>query len=144
MKKIILPLVALTTLALGSCNMANDDDYKNLATDMCDCVNKNTKGLSPEMQDIFKNYANDPNMMQTKMQEYTMNNMEAAMKDMEKMEKIGTDIEACAKDLEKKYDNLYTADNEKEVEKKMIEILKKEKGCELTYALFQIASREGK
>ena len=94
MKKFILPLLVMT-VALGSCNMANEDDYKNLATDMCDCVNKNVTGLSPEVRDIYVKYAEDPNQMQTKMQEYYMNHMDAAAKDMAVMEKVGENIDNC-------------------------------------------------
>ena|SRR6218665_551298 len=142
MKKLILPLLVMTA-ALGSCNMANEDDYKNLATDMCDCVNKNVTGLSPEVRDIYVKYAEDPNEMQTKMQEYYMNHMDAAAKDMAAMEKVGENIDKCVEKLEKKYEDLYTSDDKKEVENKIVKILATEKGCELTHALFTIASREG-
>src|SRR5688572_247474 len=82
MKKFILPLLALT-IALGSCNMANDDDYKNLSKDMCDCVNKNSKGLSTGMRDAIIKSSADGADMEAMMQEQVMKNPEQGMKDVE-------------------------------------------------------------
>ena len=143
MKKFILPLLVMT-VALGSCNMANDDDYKNLSKDMCDCVNKNGKDLSDGMRDVLIKSGKDGSQMETLMQEHFMKDPAAAAQDISALEKIGTEMDACVADLEKKYDKIYTTDKEDEVKKKVLDILAKEKGCELTYALMQIGLREGK
>ncbi len=50
MKKFILPFIAITALSLGSCNMAGDDEYTKMSSDMCDCMTKASKDISPEMQ----------------------------------------------------------------------------------------------
>lgn len=143
MKKFILPLLVMT-VALGSCNMANDDDYKNLSKDMCDCVNKNAKGMSDGMRDVLIKSGKDGSNMEALMQEHMMKNPEQGMEDINALTKIGEGMDACVNDLEKKYKDIYTNDSEKEVQEKVIAILKAEKGCELTYALMQIGLREGK
>jgi len=144
MRKLILPLLVMV-VGLGSCNMANDDDYKNVADDMCNCVNKNVTGLSKEFKEIYSKYgAGDQATLEAKMQEYMMNDFEGAMKDMGQMEQVGAKIETCMKDSKKKYKELYTSDNEKEVQNKVLKELKDAKGCELSYALFSMGMKAGK
>ena len=52
MKKLFILLPALA-LSLFACNVAGDEDYKALAKDACDCVNKSTESLSPEMKKVI-------------------------------------------------------------------------------------------
>lgn len=141
MKKFILPLLGLT-LALGSCNMANDDDYKNMAKDMCDCVNKHADGISDGMRDAIINSSKDGANMEAVVQAQVMKDPEQGMKDVEAIMAVAEGVDQCGKDIEKKYKDVYTSETEKEVQDKLIKVLEKEKGCEFTYALMKIGMKE--
>lgn len=141
MKKFILPLLGLT-LALGSCNMANDDDYKNMAKDMCDCVNKHADGLSAGMREAIIASSKDGANMEAVVQAQVMKDPEQGMKDVEAIMAVAEGVEQCGKDIEKKYKDVYTDKTQTEVEKKLIDVLKAEKGCDFTYALMKIGMKE--
>ena len=143
MKKFILPLLVLT-LALGSCNMANDDDYKNLSKDLCDCVNTNAKDLSPAMREaIIKSDASGSGIEQV-MTEAMAKDPEQGMKDYTAIMTLVNGMGTCVKDLEKKYKDIYTNDSEAEMQKKLLEVFKQEKGCDLTYAIMKMGLEEQK
>jgi hypothetical protein len=142
MKKFILPLFVMT-LALGSCNMANEDDYKNLAKDMCDCVNKHAAGLSDGMRETLIAASKDGADSEKLMGDQIMKDVEQGLKDQQALEKIGTEVETCISSLEKKYEDIYTDDTEAEIQKKIVAELKIAKGCELTHALIKISQKAG-
>jgi len=141
MKRFILPLLGLT-LALGSCNMANDDDYKNMSKDMCDCVNKNSNGISAGMRDAIIKASKDGANMESLVQEQVMKDPEQGMKDVEAIMGLAEGMEKCGTDLETKYKDVYTNDTEKEVQDKLMKIIETEKGCEFTAALMKIGMKE--
>lgn len=142
MKKFIFPLFIMT-LTLGSCNMANDDDYKNLAKDMCDCVNKHATGLSDGMRNVLIESGKDGADGAKLMEEYYKKDLEQGLKDQQALEKIGVESDECITNLQKKYADINTNDSEAEVQNKLIAELKKQKGCELTHALIKISQKAG-
>src|SRR3989344_6011342 len=103
MKKLFYILLAPVVLSLGACNMADDSDYENMANDICDCVNKNTDGISDGIE--------------TANQEIAMEDPAQAMKDAEEMMGLQANMTKCGEDLEKKYEKVYSSDTEAEVQK---------------------------
>lgn len=144
MKKFLLLLSVSTAVLVTSCNMANDADYDAMATDMCDCVNKSSKGISDNMKDAIVKSEKDGTDMQTAMTEVMMKDLKTGMADAQAMIDLGKEMETCSKDLEKKYDQVYTSESEDQVIEKILNTLKAKEGCEFTYALMKMGAKEMK
>lgn len=138
MKK-LLYLALPVALGLGACNMAGDEDYDNMANDICDCMNKNTASVSDGMKTAIIDAVSSNKNPEQAMQEIAMKDPEQAMKDGQAMIDAGPKVETCITDLEKKYENVYSNETESEVEKRLLETLKKNKSCEWTYALYKMS-----
>lgn len=141
MKKLFYILIAPVVLSLGACNMADDSDYENMATDICDCVNKNTGGISEGMKTAIVDAVNSGKDVETAIQEVAMKDPAQAMKDAEEMMGLEAGMTKCGEDLEKKYENVYSSDSEAEVQKKLVETLKKNKSCAFTYAMYKLGTQ---
>jgi hypothetical protein len=144
MKKLLLLLTVSSAVLVTSCNMASDADYDAMATDMCDCVNKSSDGISDNMKDAIIKSEKDGTDMQAAMTEVMMKDLKTGMADAQAMIDLGKDMETCSKDLEKKYDKVYTSESEDEVIDKILTTLKAKKGCEFTYALMKMGAKEMK
>ncbi|WP_343605645.1 hypothetical protein [Fluviicola sp.] len=144
MKKLILLLSISSAVLVTSCNMANDADYDAMAQDMCDCVTKSSKGISDEMKNAIIKSEKDGTDMQAAMTEIMMKDLEKGMADAQAMIDLGKDMEACSKDLEKKYDKVYTTEDQDVVIEKILNALKAKKGCEFSYALMKVGAKEMK
>ena len=138
MKK-LLYLALPVALGLGACNMAGDDDYENMANDICDCMNKNTETVSDDMKKAIIDAVDSGKAPDEAMQEIAMKDPAQAMKDGQAMMDAGPKVEKCVTDLEKKYENVYSNETEAEVEKRLLETLKKNESCEWTYALYKLS-----
>jgi hypothetical protein len=141
MKKLFYVLLAPVVLSLGACNMADDADYENMANDICDCVNKNTDGISEGMKTAIVDAVNSGKDVETAIQEIAMKDPAQAMKDAEQMMNLDAGMTKCGEDLEKKYENVYSSDTEAEVQKKLVETLKKNKSCSFTYAMYKLGTQ---
>jgi hypothetical protein len=132
-----LCLVAL----LGSCNYATEADYNEISDDLCDCFNKEINKLSPTMQSILTTPNLSEALIEKKVEEAIMADPTVAA-DIEKdglaMQNMEKSMEGCLKTIEKKYDNVFTMDNEKEVQKKLIDIMKSKPNCAIFYNLAQL------
>ncbi|GAB5416607.1 MAG: hypothetical protein Crog4KO_34310 [Crocinitomicaceae bacterium] len=137
MKKLfILPALALSLFA---CNVADDADYKALAKDACDCVNKSTDQLSPEMMQVIVDSEGDETKLQELMAAYASENPMQAMQDAQAMQgSMVTDITTCMEGLEKKYDDVYSTDSEAEIQKKILDELKAMDDCKSSYAFMKM------
>ena len=122
--------------------MASDADYDAMATDMCDCVNKSSGGISDNMKDAIIKSEKDGTDMQAAVTEVMMKDLKTGMADAQAMTDLGKDMEICSKDLEKKYDQVYTSESEDEVINKILTTLKAKQGCEFTYALMKMGAKE--
>lgn len=138
MKKLFYFALPLA-LGLGACNMAGDEDYDNMANDICDCMNKNTASVSDGMKSAIIDAVSSGKNAEQAMQEIAMKDPEQAMKDGQAMIDAGPKVETCITDLEKKYENVYSNETESEVEKRLLETLKKNKSCEWTYSLYKMS-----
>lgn len=137
MKKLLYVLCPVV-LALGACNMADDKDFDNMAADVCGCVNSNTGELSEGMKKTIIDADKSGQDLQEAVMAYAMKNPEQGMKDAEAMTNLEKGMEGCMKDLEKKYDNVYSADSEEEIQKKLVEKLAANKDCAFTYAIVKM------
>lgn len=142
MKKLILLLSISSAVLVTSCNMASDADYDAMAQDMCDCVTKSSKGISDEMKNAIIKSEKDGTDMQTAMTEVMMKDLKNGMADAQAMIDLGKDMETCSKDLEKKYDKVYTTESQEVVIDKILKTLKAKKGCEFTYALMKVGAEQ--
>ena len=130
-----LLFIATVLVGLSACNMADDADYKGMASDMCGCFNDATAGLSDEGRKAIEDAGQNDTDMQAALMEYAQENPMQAMQDGQVLSSLGeADVMACISDLEKKYDDVYTTDSEKEVQDKLMEVMKDMKECKLTYA----------
>lgn len=144
MKKLLLLLTVSSAVLVTSCNMASDADYDAMATDMCDCVNKSSDGISDNMKDAIVKSEKDGTDMQAAVTEVMMKDLKTGMADAQAMIDLGKDMETCSKDLEKKYNQVYTSESEDEVIEKILTTLKAKQGCEFTYALMKMGAKEMK
>ncbi|XOV66839.1 MAG: hypothetical protein ACFHU9_14530 [Fluviicola sp.] len=135
-KLLILPVLAM---ALFACNMASDEDYKNMAQDVCDCINKSAGGVSDKGMDIILDSGGDQQKIMDGFQSYAMEDMAGATADMQAFEKFGSEAGTCIENLKDKYDDVYTSDNEEEVQDKMLEAMKGLKGCGDSYKLLDMS-----
>jgi len=141
MKKLIY-LLCPAILALGACNVADDKDYDNMAADICDCVNKSTTGISDGMKSTLIQADKEGKDLQTAVTEYMMKDPEQGMKDAEAMMGLETGMSGCMKDLEKKYNDVYSTESEKEVQDKLMAKLKTNKDCAFTYTIAKMGMEE--
>ena len=133
MKHTLWILALSASILVSSCNnMAGDDDYSNAAADICDCVNKATKNLSPEFKQLMEN-PND----QEAITKWAEENPGEALESLASVGDMQTNIESCMKNLETKYKDLYTNDSEKEVLNKLMDKLKENSSCRFTYKVMQ-------
>jgi len=135
MKKLfILPALALSLFA---CNVADDADYEAVAKDTCDCVNKSTEALSPEMMQVIADSNGDETKLQDLMSKYASENPMQAMQDAQLLQgAFVQDLTECMEGVEKKYDDLYA--NEEEAEKNIMAALEKMDDCKTTYAILKM------
>ena len=139
MKALLTIFILLSSFWLSAQDTkASSKDYENLASDMCACVNKNSSALPTEMKEIYIKYADSSDVMISKLSDYYANHIDEVSKNLEMMDKMGTDIDLCMEDLEKKYASLYADESQENIEAVLMEILRTKSGCELTYALLKI------
>jgi hypothetical protein len=144
MKKIFLTLTIASGLMLGACNMADDADYDAMATDMCDCVNKSSGGISAGTKDAIVTAVKENRNIETAMSEMMEKNPEQTMADANAMMELSTNMESCISGLEKKYDKVYSAESEDQVMNRILETLKDKNGCDFAYALMKLGKEEMK
>ena len=129
----------ISALFLG-CNYANEEDFENLAVDMCDCFSDVTSELSPRGTEIFLDAANEGSDYRESFKEYMSEDPDAAYNDQIVLLKMADKkTTKCIKNLEKRYKKLYSLKTEKEIQKELIQQLDGKKGCELTQAIAKMS-----
>lgn len=142
MNKLFYLLICPAVLSLGACNMAGDKDYENMATDICDCVNKSTTGISDGMKDAVVDAVKNGKNLEAALTEKMMEDPEQGMKDAQAMTQLETGLTGCMNTLEKKYDDVYTSESETEVQQKLMVTLEKNQSCPFTHAIFKLGVQE--
>jgi len=130
--------MAATALVIGSCNLAGEDDYQNLANDMCGCVNESTNGLLPEFKDAIISSDGDMTKFQNSLAEFTQKNPEKAQQQAQEFMEMGTKMQTCMKNLQTKYKDVYSHEKEEVIQQKMLDALKSNNDCKFTYSLMKI------
>jgi hypothetical protein len=140
MKKVFYFAAGL--VLFSACNFAGEEDYKNVAKDLCDCAAKSSSAISPGMNkaivDMSKTGGDIEAVMKTRAEADPM----MAIKDAEGLMSYATTLQKCTKDLEGKYKNLQTLDQDKDVQDKMLKAFEEQKGCELTAAMMKLGLKE--
>ena len=134
MKKLLL----ITTLLVGitACNIADDGDYNEMATDMCECFNEGLEGLSDGGKRAIVDAGKNDSDMQAALMEYGQEHTMEAMQDAKVLESLQDgNVMECVGGLEKKYEDVYSSDSDEVKQEKLVEAMKGIKICELTYAL---------
>ena len=138
MKKLLF--IPAIVLGLAACNTASDKDYENMTTDLCECMNSSTEGLSDDMKNTLIDAGKNGEDIQAAIEKLAMDKPMQTMQDGQLLMQIGEDMQnGCLKDLEKKYENVYTLESEADVQKKIVETMEGKDGCGLTYAILKMA-----
>lgn len=127
-KNFYLVLASVSVIfSASSCNMNQE---KEMAADVCGCTSQLEKQLSPEFVKLIVETTDAPNpeqAMQEKIDAMEMEEMLAIVADMKVVNEIENDkgeFSACMKELEKKYDNAYTLDEEESMKIVLAEMQK--------------------
>lgn len=142
MKKIfILPLLSL---ALFSCNMADDKDYESMAKDLCRCFDESLDGISERGENILIESAGNDFNFQEEFDLYQKEDAQGAVNDMLILANLETSLNTCGEKLKKKYENVYSNESEEEVLKRIIDKLNDLDGCEIAKIAMNAAYQEEK
>ena len=133
-------LLFITTILIGlsGCNRADDADYTEIADEMCGCFNEATAGLSEEGRNVIIKAGKSDIDFEIALTEYAQEEPVKGMQDNLVLMHLGEQAFVdCMSDIQTKYDEVYTTDSEDEVLQKVIKIMQKNKGCDLTYAIIK-------
>ena len=134
-----LLISAITTLILFSCqNIASEKDYKNVTKDVCQCITKVTDKISPQLLNIIALSSSDEKAAEAAMAQYMEDDPMNALTEIMVIDSLGKSMESCISDLEKKYGDLYSLENDKEIQNKVLEIMKNDKSCSTAYGLMKL------
>jgi hypothetical protein len=129
-------------MIFSACNMAGEEDYKNVAKDLCDCTAKSSSAISPEMSKAIVESSKSGKDIEAVMKAKAEADPMLALKDAEGLMKYASALQKCTKDLEGKYKDLQTLDKDKEVQDKMLKAFEEQKGCELTAAMMKLGLQQ--
>lgn len=123
-------------MSLFACNMASQEDYDNMAKDMCGCVEESLEGMSDRGKQIMEDSDGDDVKMQEDFMAYMIEDSEGAEADMMVLGKMRLSLTSCGEKLEKKYDDVYSNESEDEIMKKLVEAVNNlDDGCKITKIL---------
>jgi len=146
MKKILFVIVVPALMLLWvSCKSA-DKKADEIAADMCNCFKSLEANLSNDTKKIVDNAANatDPEKSLKDdvmaLGEEKGQQIGQEMSSLGDMENESSETGRCIKDVEKKYKNAYTLDEEKTTQK-IIKELEGKSGCSFTASLLKLGLR---
>lgn len=134
MKKYVY-VTLIAGFTIGSCNLADKDDYANVAEDMCSCLNSKSEDISQGMKTAIIDAVEKNQTIEHAMEAYALQNPDSMENDIIAMAQLGESFEACGVDLEVKYKDLYTNDSDKEIQRRLLEALNKNQKCKWTAAI---------
>ncbi|MFM7725983.1 MAG: hypothetical protein ACKO7B_04725, partial [Flavobacteriales bacterium] len=123
--------------SLASCNVADKDDYARVAEDICGCVNSKSEDISQGMKTAVIDAVENNQEIEASIDAFAEENPDQALKDGLAMMELGERIEGCIADLETKYKDLYSNESDEEIERRLLEALRKNKECKWTHALIK-------
>ena len=143
MKKHSLVIVAGSLFLLASSCKSADKNADKIAADFCNCFSDLEKNLSSDTKKIFTSAANAADPTTTMQKDLMALDPEKQQKVSEELQSLGdiedanSSIGRCMKDVEKKYDNAYSMNEDKTV-RKIVAELEKKSGCEFTASLMKV------
>lgn len=129
-------------ISIISCSTA-DQKVPQMAADFCNCFSKMEKDLSESTKNIMAkaSEAADPEKsIQNAVLAMNEEDQVAIAEEMEgfsEMEDENSEIGKCIKNVEKKYDNAYTFNQDKFAQK-VIKELESKQGCDFTASLLKL------
>lgn len=141
MKKLVFLFAVSSAVLLTSFLDKSDPDYGTLAQDICDCVNKSSADIPDKLKKLVIQSENDGTDLEVALQDYLMQDSESATEDVEALIHLGEKMEPCLEQLEKKYSEIYSNEDEAEIIKNVINALKAKQDCEFTYAIMWLGAK---
>lgn len=129
-------------LLLVSCKSA-DKNADAIAADMCNCFKSLETNLSNDAKNVVKNAANAADPVKSlkddvmALGEEKGQQVGVEMQSLGDMENESSETGRCIKDVEKKYKNAYTMNEEKTLQK-IIKELEGNPGCSFTASLLKL------
>jgi len=143
MKRSLVAVLAMTvSILMSSCKSA-DKNAGNIAADYCDCLRSLEKNMSEDSKKIITNAVNADDPSQSIQNDVIALGAERGKEIGEEMQAVGdmdnenSEIGRCINKVEKKYNDTYTANEEKTL-RKIIKELDNKPGCTLTAALLKL------
>lgn len=140
-----LIVLSFMSLIVASCSTA-DKKVPQIAEDFCNCFSKMEKEMSAESKRIFKTAANasDPEQVLQdellKLEGETQTQVNEEFMAFGELEDENSEVGRCMKSVEKKYDNSYTF-NESKFMDKVIKELENKLGCDFTASLLKVGKK---
>ncbi|AEA42238.1 hypothetical protein [Fluviicola taffensis] len=146
MRKILVFGLLSCLIINSSCSNieANDADYDALAQDMCECASPHTSKISKEMRQAMITSEKEGTNVQAAMNAVFVKDPKSGVADMHAIDELGIELKKCSERLNSKYSAVYTNESEEDVIQKLLNALKKRRGCEFTYALMKATSKPAK
>lgn len=145
MKKTLYLALLTVVISSASCSTA-DQKVPQMAADFCNCFSKMERDLSESTKNIMAKAAEaaDPEKsLQNAVLALNEEDQAAIAEEMEgfsEMEDENSEIGKCIKNVEKKYGNAYTFNQEKFAQK-IIKELESKQGCDFTASLLKLGLR---
>jgi hypothetical protein len=136
MKKVILPIVAISTLLFGSCGV-KDDVYVKMSEGMCDCMTRETKELSPEIKEVIIEAEKNGDDLKTAVNEFAATNPELAIKDGQIMQDKTDDMLKCRTNIEEVFSNIFDVEGSETTYKKLLKKMSADKNCAFPHAFLK-------
>ena len=138
-------IIAVASLLIYACKSA-DSQVPAMSTDMCNCFKTLEDSMAPEVKAIFEEVAKSEDPQSKLMEGMKKLSPEMAKELGQQLSSVGNSsspVGVCMKELEKKYDKLYTKDKDAVMEKIVKELSSKD-GCNVSAALLSIGIKAKK
>ncbi len=133
MKQFILFSASL--ILLFSCKVAGKEEFDAMANDFCTCVNKQSNVLSEKLKNTIIDAKKSNANVNEAIANYSRNHPENSLSEAKNLLKFSTVLTKCQKNTQKKYKDLYTMDNNSEVQKKFMKAINELPNCELSKSI---------
>ena len=138
-------IITAASLLMYACKSA-DSQVPAMSADMCNCFKTLEDEMQSEVKAIFDEVAKSDDPQSKLMEGMKKLSPEMAKELGQQLSSVGSSsspVSVCMKELEKKYDKLYTKDKDAVLEKVVKELSSKE-GCNVSAALLSIGIKAKK
>lgn len=124
-----------------SCSKDGDQVYRNLAKDLCACVNDKSLGLKPQAEEGFIRFSSSGGDLEEEMKKIFPQDSMMALRQVKILEKLPENWTYCVDEVSKNYVDVYAAEDQKKAAELLISAIKKDSSCSLCYALISVGNR---